>query len=159
MHQARPDHLKTAISKKNHQEQQKLPWATAAIQKPERQVGSESTEDHLSDHQVTLPFYPTLRPKIDLGMTGTASEVSRKSTKDHQQRITKGLNTLKPPKTGKTALHLQGQQEINQGSPTEDYQWTQHTQTPGNWETALQTLLAVQELHVAPRKPGKFWKF
>ena len=99
-------------------------------------MGSESTEDHLSDHQETLPFYPTLRPKLTRMTTGTASEVSRKSTKDHQ-RITKGLNTLKPPKTGKTALHLQGQQEINQGSPTEDHQGTQHTQTPRNRKNRL----------------------
>ena len=157
VHQARPDHLKplqarkTAKSSKNRPgQQQQYKTGTPGGQWINRGSPFGSPSD-----STVLP-HPQAR--IDLGTTGTASEVSRKSTKDHQ-RITKGLNTLKPPKTSKTTLHLQGQQEINQGSPTEDHQGTQHTQTPGNRKTALQSLLAVWELHVAPGKPGKFWKF
>ena len=54
---------------------------------------------------------------------------------------------------------FRGKQEINKGSPTEDHQWTQHTQTSENWKNRFAARQAVLELHVAPGKTGKFWKF
>ena len=37
-----------------------------------------------------------------------------------------------PQKLVKPHCISRGKQEINKGSPTEDHQWTQHTQTSGN---------------------------